>query len=358
MKYSQEYLKQISKVVENNIEKLWEKFGITVSKFHGYYGGTCPVHGGDNTTAFQFMMNNDGVYHRPRWRCWTHSCHERCRDTTIGLIQCLLSHRGQASFFDAVEWIEKNFPVNGISLETDETIITPNFSIPPPKLQLTKAEIRGKINIPSRYFQSRGFSPKLLDFHDVGPFKKPENGLFYREVVPVYDLTGTICIGATCRSVFEECPKCHAFHDPKRDCPKPELLSVYCKWKNWQFRKAFSLYNYWWANKTLQKTRKAILVEGIGDTWALKAIGIENVVSAYGRHLSFGQLKLLLNAGVEHLYVAFDNDQAGQDGFKQLGKKYWQDVNIHKIEIPHYFHDIGEIPEDHLYKIIRKEYGS
>jgi hypothetical protein len=353
--------------VEKDIEKIFQEFGVTVSKNYNSYVGTCPVHLGDNKSAFNYRLPCDG-FKTATWQCYTRSCHETFLKTTIGLIRALLSSRNlrwsmpgnkTVSFFDAVEWLEKRYNTSNTGVVTHTIQEEIKFEIPTPKILLTKQQIRGKLNIPSKYFVNRGFSPKLLDFHDVGPLIKPEDtGLYYRELVPVYDIEGKFCIGATARSVFEACPKCQSYHDSKRNCPKPELLHVYCKWKNWQFRKAFSLYNFWWAKTSLQRTKKAILVEGCGDTWSLKRVGIENVVSPYGRSLSIGQAKLLQNIGVTDLYICFDSDLAGKEGFKQLGKRYWQDFFIHGINIPSEFHDIGEIKPEILHSIIEREYGS
>ena len=50
-----------------------------------------------------------------------------------------------------------------------------------------------------------------------------------------------------------------------------------------------------------------------------------------------------------------DNDEAGEVAFKTIGRKLWQDFNIHKIQIPVEYNDIGEMPSWMVQEVIEKQ---
>lgn len=66
--------------------------------------------------------------------------------------------------------------------------------------------------------------------------------------------------------------------------------------------------------------RQIMLVEGVMDVKLLQAKGINNVVATGGTSLSKEQLRSLELAGCEVLYLAFDNDKAGQKATHKLIK--------------------------------------
>ena len=342
--YSQEYLSGLSKLVDTNIERILAHFNRKLRLYGDYYIGSCQVHMGDNPCSNIYYHN------RSKWRCFTHQCEITFQKTSIGYIRGLLSSEKYgwrvpgnqtAGFNETINWINEFLGKPSIQDFPKEE--KPKFEWPEPKLLLTKTEIRAKLNIPSNYFLNRGFYPETLDYYDVGPLKKPEKGLYFRELVPIYDLENKYCIGATCRSSFEKCPKCLCHHDLWRECPKEEIRHIYSKWRNWEFRKAYSLYNYWGEKDRLKKEKWAIIVEGPGNIWRLKEAGITNCLATYGKSLCFPQSKILEWAKVQHLFVGYDNDEAGKEGFNRLGQQYWQQFNIHKLVWPKEYNDLGEI---------------
>ena len=53
-----------------DLAELVERLGpatLTYVRGKGEYRGRCPLHGGDNPTAFHIFQNSDGDW---RWKCW------------------------------------------------------------------------------------------------------------------------------------------------------------------------------------------------------------------------------------------------------------------------------------------------
>lgn len=357
-------LSALNTSLEKEISKLLIHFNVNLNRVAGKYCGKCPIHNGDNSSAFNYSLNTHNNWNYCSWRCYTHNCHRIFADNTIGLVRGLLSNQNENwraisdkthSFPKTLQWIENFLGVktNSIVVEEKSTV---EFRVPDPTLVLTRGEIRDMMGRIPKYFMGRGFQSDLLNNFDVGAPIKPIPKYYFREFVPVYENNGENCIGAMARSVFNKCPKCAAHHDAKFACPKPEFAQYYSKWKAWEFNRGYSLYNLWNAKSSILKTNSVILVEGTGSVWRLKEAGIENVVASYGTNLSFGQKELLKSCGAEYLWLCFDNDKAGDTAFKTLGKELWPHFFLRKLNFPAEYSDIGEINnKDMLNDIILKQ---
>ncbi len=345
-------LEPLTQAIDDNIGKILNEFNVKLNKYHWYYNGKCPIHCGDNPSSFCLFHNENQNYKSARWKCYTKGCESIFCQSSIGLVRGLLSREKYGwnglgdrieSFSNTLQWCRKFVGFKEDVQKEKVGVKEKEFELPAPQVLFTKQEVRDSIIIPSPYFLNRGFSPDTLDFFDVGRPKEPVNKFFFREFVPVYDFQNEFCIGAVCRTVFDKCEKCNVYHDKNYPCPKEEWRGAYCKWKNYCFRKEYSLYNLWNASESIKRTGNVVLGEGSGTIWKLNDSGIRNCVSAYGVELCYNQAIILERFGVKNICVAFDNDKAGEEGFLRLGRKYWQRFNIHKIEIPPFFNDLGEM---------------
>ncbi len=338
MLYSKEKIEAAENLCNVQLPKLLSLFDVKLEKGGNVYYGTCCIHSSDKSNSMAIYLNDGHL----NWSCFTKKCHKTFFSSSIGLVRGLLSRQNgysnagdrMVSFPETVAWIFENLgnptdctfsPCKLVKTE-DSPIDMESLGV----LQLSREQVRERLNLPSQYMQSRGFSPEVLNLYDVGQSKKYNAKTCWRAIVPIYDPEGKTCIGVTARSVFQECPTCKCFHDSKWPCPKESLQRMYCKWKNVSFKRRYSLYNYW---KLPKKCKSLVIVESPGNVWKLVEAGIENVIAIYGSYkINTFQEKLIKDKGVEHVYLGFDDDEPGKLAFQENGKALWEKYHIHKLE--------------------------
>lgn len=91
---------------------LVEKAGTLLShkSSRGEYRGKCPLHDGENPTAFQIYRSNDG---RQRWRCWA-DCN------TSGDVISFIMASENLDFIEAIKWL-----LDYANMSLDEIGFTP-----------------------------------------------------------------------------------------------------------------------------------------------------------------------------------------------------------------------------------------
>ncbi len=367
-------LKIISEKLMLKIEELFIRFGLVLNEDDQKYVGSCPIHGGDNHTAFN--LNYSGEY-VGRWVCWTHHCEEIFQSSTIGFVRGVLSHQEYnwnkegdktVTFPETLKFIDKLFNGEIDFSEADpEEVNKENFVNQINSVYnrerasltniVTRSMIKSSLSIPASYYVKRGYSKTILENYDVGTCVRPDKLMYNRIVVPVYDDTHQYMIGCTGRSVFNKCDKCGKWH-PLGDCP--EEKKYYPKWLH--FPKGFKinqhLYNFWNAKKHIKKSHVAILVESPGNVWRLEEAGIHNSVGLFGDSLSDGQRAILDSSGALALILIMDNDEnkAGQKAATRITKKCNSIYNVHKVDIEQ--EDVGEMTvgqiQEKISPIIRK----
>lgn len=336
--YNKKEIEAANKLCGENLPKIFEIFKIKLDNCGTAFYGTCCVHNSDKNNSMAIYLNNGN----PQWACFTKKCHKIFCGNMLGFVRGLLSHEnGYAnpgdptySFSNTIKWINQNLGDSPKSPIFSPSNSEPSIDIPIDEkcfgdFRISRQEARSRLNLPSPYMVSRGFSPQVLNDYDVGESKKYNPKTCWRAIVPIYNFAGTTCIGVTARSVFPECTTCNSHHDAKWPCPKESLRRMYSKWKNVGFRRRYSLYNYW---KLPQKCKSLLIVESPGNVWRLVEAGFKNVVAIYGSYqINSFQEKLIKDKGVENLYLGFDNDEAGKEAFDINGKHLWSRFNIHKI---------------------------
>ncbi len=352
LSYNQYQLKYLSDVICDDIEGLLETLGIDEYKlFDKMITMPCPIHGGDNDSAFNLYHKGDS--YRGNWKCRTHGCEEVFKSSIIGFIRGCLSHREgwsklndpMVSFNDALKFAisfskqdianikvskkvkEKHNFVNTVqNLSSDKTN---QYPLVPRQL------VKKSLDIPSSYFISRGFSKDILFKYDVGECRGYGKEMSGRAVVPIYDNDMKGMIGCSGRSVFDKCSKCSSYHDNNKDCPLDKDKWLFSKWKHSKnFKTQECLYNFWFAKDTILKSKTLILVESPGNVWRLEEAGIHNSVALLGSSLSNKQKMLLDISGAMNLITIMDNDDAGQKAAKNIHDKCHRTYNVKNINIP------------------------
>lgn len=249
----------------------------------------CPVHGGDNKTAFRFNKETR------TWVCFTNKCHEEYGNDIIGLIKALTGR----DFMSAVEYLkeltgdvsnvdyvehrrkrEMNDFVNSYS-----TVTMRPESVNENSLSMFK-EYR------SAYFSEKGFTTETLDYFEIAGGWTDKHGLI-RDIIPIRDDRGYL-LAYSLRDTREEADDDYKY-----------ILTP-------GFDKQNCLYN-------MNKAQKygydlpIIVVEGFKSVWRLYEYGIKNVVATMGAGITTGQQNLLCLYAMKGVVTMFDNDKAGVD---------------------------------------------
>ncbi len=347
---TKEEIYQIQLNLDLKLEELvLKEFGFKINFQHGMHSSICPIHNSSRLDALS-MYNNQGTI---KWSCFSKKCHDLFIGSSIGFIRGLLSKRNgwaergdvAVSFAETIQFIREKLRGEIIQIaqipKIPEEIILGDIKVP-------REEVRKRLRIPSPYFVKRGFCPKVLDFYDVGPSFSPSNKTFFREIVPIYHPNESYCLGCTARTVFPICPVCQCYHDPKGKHIPSDFARLYSKWKNLNFKMRYSLYNYW---NLPPKLSSLIIVEGPGNVWKLVEAGIKNVVGIYSAaRINEYKEKLIKEKGVDHLYLGFDNDDAGDYAFQENGRLLWEKFNIHKLTPTK--NDFGDMTADEIKKYV------
>jgi len=369
----QHQLKIVGDRLSDRIEDLLDYFDIEYRQTEKMYIFSCPVHGGDNTTALNIYPHGD--HYRGNWKCRTHQCEKIFMPSIIGFIRGVLSHRNKdwaksgdstVSFKDTLKFIETflNSSLENIpKLKLDDK---KKFANTIKKIQskpgfsnntITRDTIRKSLQIPAKYYIDRGYSTDILDKYDVGLCRSKGKPMYQRIVVPIYDDQHKYMIGCTGRSIFEKCENCGNYHNQANKCPQ-EYAWTYSKWKhNKGFKAEETLYNLWFAKEHIKNTKTVIIVESPGNVWKLEEHGIHNSVAIFGSNISYKQKLLLDMSGAMNIVILTDNDAAGEDAKKQIIKKFSQTYRIFCPKISK--NDVAELSakeiDDQIIKYIQRE---
>lgn len=355
----QQKLKILSDKVCENIDSLLDYFNIEFKKCSKMITMSCPIHGGDNTSALNLYP--EGEKYRGNWKCRTHHCEEFFKSSIIGFIRGVLSRNEynwskdgdeivsfEESLIFAQNFVNQNIDDIKIDKKNVEknnfvnTIGYINNKISSSKNLISRTKIQKALDIPSKYFLSRGYSEEVLKKYDVGDCISSGKEMSERSVVPVYDMDYKYMSGCTGRSIYEKCSKCSAYHSLNNECPPESYSWLMSKWRHSKnFKTQEYLYNYWFAKEFILKYSYAILVESPGNVWRLEEAGIHNSVAMFGSSLSDKQKMLLDMSGALSLVLIMDNDEAGQKASDNIRKKCNKTYNIHDIKIN--TADIGEM---------------
>jgi len=339
----QQKLKILCDHLCDNITDLLEYFNLEYKQNSKFISMSCPIHGGDNESAINLYYV--GESYRGNWKCRTHQCEKHFKGSIIGFVRGILSHKKHnwscdgddtVSFSETLKFLtdfgkinlkdlkvsnkekEKNNFVNSLTILNTKQVTGTNYP--------NRNQVRKLLKIPSPYFISRGFDPKILDKYDVGDCETPNKEMSDRAVVPIYDSEYNYMIGCSGRST--------------NDNLKPK----------WKHNKGFSaencLYNFWFAKKYIKETRTAIIVESPGNVWKLESNGIHNAVAIFGSNLNDKQKMLLDTSGAMTLVIITDSDDAGIKARTQIENKYKKIYNIQHIYISK--NDIAELSDSEI----------
>ena len=354
-------LNELANIACDNIEELLFELGVEYSKSRRFVCGPCPVHGGDNPTAWNLYPDGDEV--RGHWKCRTHHCEKKWKKTLFGFVWGVLSRqRGQEiPWTEAIDWVATFLgydslldvprPEDAEVERRKQTTLMNKLRLAPTPVdtEWDRVKIREGLDIPAPYYVNRGYSKEVLDKYDVGFHYKSK-----RIVVPIYDDLYTKIIGFTARTMFDKCPKCNLYHMPDEPCPTDIAGIINAgKWKNNDgFNRSHYLYNTWFAKQHIFQEGTIILVEGPGDVWKLEMAGIHYALAVFGTELTEEQLVALRRLGSYlSIIILADNDEAGQKAKKDWQEKLHRQYELFIPELP--AKDTGAMDVGPLHDFVR-----
>lgn len=296
-------------VIKQNIdvEKILRHYNVDFKYFGDYIRCACPIHNGDNPTAF--VINEDFL-----WSCHTGGCGagdvftfiEQMEDLDFPKavkkvaeileidIENLIIAERKNDYLKEVEKFLKYIKSKKKKKALDEYV---------PKAELT--QVRSFRNFDEKTLQK--FELKYakeieLDKKDGGIFK-----LYERLVIPIY--VNDVQIGVSIRKIrAKDNPKW--FHAPHT----METGNI--------------LYNI----DNCKNDSEIIVCEGMFDVWSWYEAGY-NAICTFGAHLSEEQYRMLLRTG-KNIIWCYDGDNAGLEATKKAVQMMKYKTNQWIIHLP------------------------
>ena len=347
-------IKKILALANDNIDKILEYIGLEYDLEDKEFRCECPIHDGDNPTAFKFFRETG------TWCCFTNQCHTQYKNNAFGLLEGFIKKENpQASFRDIVDKITE---IVGISLDDvpdlvekskEEKFVTSTVKSisktrkpePKPKSKFSvPVDIARKTFKPSQYYLDEGFSEEILNQYLVQDCHDMTKPMYNRAVFPVFDLSGENIIGASGRTLLPHCKHCDTYHkEGMSNCHKKQ----YSKWKHWGFHSSEVIYNWNIAQEKVQETGCLFLVEGPKDILKFVDNGISNVTCLFGLNISQFHIKEFSRSGVRNIISCLDNDNAGNNAFNNLKKSLSLYFNFKNFsDILEFGQDFAELSDD------------
>lgn len=266
----------------------------------------CPVHCGDNPSAFTWSDDYSC------WRCYSSECHALYGGGAFHFIVAM--EQGDLATAECKAESLINNSKDVIQNNRHNTRLMRNRTThytQPIAVEIDKFTY-------STYADTRGIPRDIQQRYKIGIY---HNICHDRLGFPIFAINGRI-IGITLRSLHSnQIPKW--IHQPKG------------------YKTSINLYNIHTA-RTRDGTM--IVTEGPIDTLKLVASGISNCVASLGCTLSKEQIELLKEVGTHRVILAYDNDKAGGRGARraaQLLQSYGVEVLYLQLNT---YKDLGEMP--------------
>lgn len=300
---------------ETSIKNLLSILGATHIKMYGkQIRCTCPIHKGDNSTAFVWNLESN------LWYCHTSSCGG---GDIFDLVAKVYDYDLEEEFMKCLKDV---CTLLNIDISKEDLNVKVNRD-----LKETREFIKKQLEKLNKKEHNRFDLSLLGTLKDIKKYNNfdesflKENEIKYsiemsRVIFPIKDENGII-IGASCRRTKKE-EAVKWLHRPK---------GIYT---------GSILYNL---NNVIGKFTLVFVVEGITDCLNLKRIGIENVVCTFGARITDEQKNMLMKY-FEGIILAFDNDKAGQEATEKC-KPLRFVFNLYKLNLDEKYKDVGEIED-------------
>ncbi len=317
---------RIREVAKQHEEDILAALGFDPDRY-GNIQQSCPIHGGDNNTAFSYNVR------KKCWSCFTNHCEKEFGNDLIGLIRGIKN----MSFMDTMAWLKDNFISDNSSIDwqkIDQNICDRQIKdIHWNEYNKPLPEDKIKVLIPDySSIEDRGFDSDTPKFFECGVSMNSSEE-HHRLMLPIRNFKDKL-VGFTGRSIYLPCKQCEGYHDSKSNCPDNPYQ--YSKWRHYPpfFKKNIELYNIQNAKEEIYKTNTAYIVEGPFDVWRLWELGTKNVVAGFGTSLSLAQFSLLAMHGCINIKLLYDPDEGGEHGTEIVENSAREIFNITACKLP------------------------
>ncbi len=322
-------LTTLKELANENIHAIFEAFGFDFIDKYEYYQGPCPIHGGDNPTAFSWVKD------RGYFRCFTRHC-ERDGADIFDFVQkykkCTLRQARNIVASIVVSGKYDNVSTEKLIAETEFQKYIKNNTKKNKEFKVIDPACLNKLK-PATYLLNRGFSQESLDEYSIGHCDDNNSHYYNRVCIPIFHHDGSL-VGFTARAIDEDYKdrrQAKWFHTP--GLPKGQML-----------------FNLNKAREHIKNSHEVILVEGPLDVLKFWMAGVYNVCAVLGSDLSGPQRSLLLENDCYDIIMAFDNDAAGIDSTNKVIASCKQYFNLYKYELP-INKDIGDLEVESVKKL-------
>lgn len=348
MNITREKIAVLNELGRKNFLSILDKFGVRYSDRGRYINATCPIpshpSNGDNPTAFSFDFDIG------RWACWTCHCEDKFGRDVLGFIRGMLEKDLPYSIKWLQDFIEEKLSLSVDEIDVNSVEIVRKKQNPQMIIHQTVPEVLLKYLQPPTYLLRRGFTWDVLHKYQVGYWERPGTFMHERIIIPVRDHDGRL-IGFTGRIIIEEEEWFKRPYNKGKQWMKWLHGTHYIRYnkEKYPFKKeavVFNLYN------VVNRYSTIILVEGPLDGFKLEMAGIHNWGASLGASFSPLQQKLLLNAGISKIYLAFDPDKAGRRFTEKARKVLGHHFDIGEIYIPEPY-DLGSLSINTIREIVR-----
>lgn len=314
----------------------------------------CPIHLGDNPTAFSFGI------HSKNFSCFSQGCGDDVGHDVFSFIilmeEKMAEEEGlgnfKCGFYRALEIAGK---IAGVQIDPNKSVDKNTIdqldnkrwmremnSVSREDIQEVYDEddiviYQAQLPVAEDYLSGRDITEDMIDFFEIGysPQGVDEDNLYNfpgRLVFPVRDKGGNL-VGWSGRILTSDKKKEKAFR----------------KWKHKaDFDKGLSLYNFYYAQEHIKETREVIIVEGIFDVMRLWSYGLQNVIAVLGASLTPQQLSLVVSKAFK-MYVWLDPDQAGRDASERICKQLKPYGDVYEVSSPK---DPDDLTADQAYECL------
>jgi len=307
--------------------------------FYGHRGrylrAACPVHNGDNKTAFSLDIQTGA------WACFTEGCHHGYSDI-IGLVELVR----RCNFIEAIKYIAA---LSGINLDnsTSDDVAgalyrkdVRDFVNRTNKVHSgtdlgtiinIEEQIHGWVTCRSDYFTRRGYTPSILDYFEIGSSYDARRTP--REIIPIRDMNGRVVALDGRRTDSDENPR-YLINPPG-------------------FAKGGVLYHYHKAKDYIAVFQgKIFVVEGYKACWSMVQAGYLNTVACMGAGFHGQQAGVLLqNMSLQKVIVVLDGDIAGRNGARRTKSELNHLCEISMVDMPE-GEDPSTLPPNVLHSLL------
>lgn len=351
---------KINCLISDDFDKICAALDLEFTQHNNMHQGCCPVHDGDNPTAFGFKRKEN--YDYGTWCCFTRQCEDKFGISPLGFLRGVFDQRGVTDENKIIDWVYKILKIDLKTLESssklkEDRTLTKFIDLDvkmPQSFEMSSAQFVSRLKMPAEYYIQRGFSSAVLNEYCVGTCLDKSKTMHGRVLIPIHSLDGSKVIAFSGRSVWEKCkaPACGCYHNPAICCPSKEYKGMYSKWRHSaNLPSEHTLYNYHKAIESINQSGLVFLVEGFPNVWRLKEAGFSNVLAAMGTKFSYHQKNLLDKLDLSTIVIIPDADEASKIFIEAVNSKCSNSYNIHIIK-PEYEDDIGTCQPSEVKQIL------